>query len=36
MRKLVRMIYTMLSEHREWKYENPALTENKLAKLEED
>jgi len=36
MRKLIRMIFTMLTEKREWKYENPALTGNKLSKLEED
>ena len=36
MRKLVRMIYAMLSERREWKYENPALTEDKISRLEED
>ncbi len=33
-RKLVRMIFTMLTERKEWKYEKPALTENKLSKLE--
>jgi transposase len=35
MRKLIRMIFTMLKERKEWKYENPALTENKFSKLEE-
>ena len=36
MRKLVRMIYVMISERKVWKYENPALTEDKILKLEED
>ncbi|MCL5785172.1 MAG: IS110 family transposase [Candidatus Thermoplasmatota archaeon] len=36
MRKLVRMIYTMLSERKEWKYANPAVTENKLSRLDEE
>ena len=36
MRKLVRMIYTMLKERKEWKYENTALTESKLSRLEDD
>ena len=35
MRKLIRMIFTMLKERKKWKYENPALTENKFSKLEE-
>ena len=35
MRKLTRMIFTMLKERKKWKYENPALTENKFSKLEE-
>ncbi len=35
MRKLIRMIFTMLKERKEWKYENPALTENKFSKLVE-
>ena len=35
MRKLIRMIFTMLTEREEWKYENPGLTENKLSRLEE-
>ena len=35
MRKLTRMIFTMLKERKEWKYENPALTENKFSKLVE-
>lgn len=36
MRKLLRMMYRMLSERRLWKYDNPALTENKFARLEKD
>ena len=36
MRKLTRMIFTMLTEKREWKYNNPGMTENKLSRLEED
>ena len=35
MRKLIRMIFTMLKERKEWKYENPGLTESKLSRLEE-
>ena len=35
MRKLIRMIFTMLKEGKKWKYENPALTENKFSKLVE-
>ena len=35
MRKLTRMIFTMLKERKEWKYESPALTQNKISKLEE-
>ena len=35
MRKLTRMIFTMLTERKEWKYENPAITQNKISKLEE-
>lgn len=36
MRKLTRMIFTMLTEKRGWKYNNPGMTENKLSRLEED
>ncbi|MCL5785533.1 MAG: hypothetical protein M1151_02545 [Candidatus Thermoplasmatota archaeon] len=36
MRKLVRMMFTMLKERKPWRYENPGLTENKLSRLEED
>jgi len=36
MRKLTRMIFTMLTEKKEWKYEIPGLTENKLSRLGED
>ena len=36
MRKLIRMIYTMLKERKEWKYENTALTESKLSRLDDD
>ncbi len=32
-RKLIRMIYTMLKERKEWKYENTALTESELSRL---
>ena len=35
MRKLIRMIFTMLKERKEWKYESPALTQSKISKLEE-
>ncbi len=35
-RKLVRMIYTMLKERKEWKYQNIALTEGKLSRLDDD
>ena len=35
-RKLVRMIYTMLKERKEWKYQNIALTEGKLSRLDND
>ena len=35
MRKLTRMIFTMLTEKKEWKYKNPALTDRKLSKLGE-
>ncbi len=36
MRKLVRMIFVMLKEKKEWKYEIPGLTEKKLSRLGED
>lgn len=36
MRKLIRMIYHMLSEKKEWKYQNMALTERKLNSLDDD
>ena len=36
MRKLIRMIYTMLRERREWKYENTALTESKFSRLDDN
>ena len=36
MRKLIRMVYTMLKERKEWKYENTALTESKLSRLDDD
>ena len=36
MRKLIRMIYTMLKERKEWKYENTTLTESKLSRLDDD
>ena len=35
MRKFIRMIFTMLKERKEWKYENPGLTKSKLSRLEE-
>ena len=35
-RKLIRMIYTMLKERKEWKYENTALTESELSRLDDD
>ena len=35
MRILIRMIFTMLKDRKEWKYENPGLTESKLSRLEE-
>ena len=35
MKKLTRMIFTMLKARKEWKYESPALTQNKISKLEE-
>ena len=34
MRKLIRMIFTMLKERKEWKYENAALTQSKISKME--
>ncbi len=34
MRKLVRMIYFMLKNRKEWKYNDPALTESKLSRLD--
>lgn len=36
MRKLVRMIFVMLRENKKWKYEVTSLTEDKVARLEED
>ena len=36
MRKLIRMIYFMLSNRKPWKYENIALTERKVSDLEDD
>ncbi len=36
MRKLVRMIFVMLREKKEWKYEIPGLTGKKLSRLGED
>jgi hypothetical protein len=35
-RKLIRMIYHMLSERKEWKNQNMALTERKLNSLDDD
>ncbi len=35
MRKLIRMIYFMLKERKEWKYEDPGLTDKKLSNLED-
>ena len=35
-RKLIRMIYYMLSNRKPWKYENIALTERKVSDLEDD
>ena len=35
MKKLTRMIFTMLTEKKEWKYNKPGMTENKLSRLEE-
>lgn len=36
MRKLVRMIYLMLNERKEWKYNVPGMTDNKLSRLGEE
>ena len=36
MRKLLRMIYFMLSNRKPWKYENVMLTERKVSDLEDD
>ncbi len=36
MKKLLRMIYKMLSERRMWKYDDPGLTESKLSKLDDE
>ena len=36
MKKLTRMMFTMLRERKEWKYGNPGLTEHKLSRLEEE
>ncbi len=36
MRKLIRMIYHMLVERKEWKYEDPGLTESVLNILDDD
>ncbi len=36
MRKLVRMIYTMLKERKEWKYQDIALTKSKLSRPDDD
>ena len=36
MRKLVRMIFVMLRENKKWKYAVTSLTEDKVARLEED
>jgi hypothetical protein len=35
MRKLTRMLYHMLKTRQHWKWENPLLTERKMAKLED-
>ena len=35
MRKLTRIIFAMFTEKREWKYNNPRMTENNLLRLEE-
>ncbi|MDA8055973.1 MAG: hypothetical protein M0Z77_10075 [Thermoplasmatales archaeon] len=36
MRKLVRIIFLMLNERKEWKYLQQGLTENKLSRLDDD
>ena len=36
MRKLTRMLYHMLKTKQHWKWENPQLTERKIARLEMD
>jgi hypothetical protein len=36
MRKLTRMHYHMLKTKQHWKWENPHLTERKMARLEMD
>ena len=36
MRKLVRMIFLMLMERKEWKYQQQGLTESKLSRLDDD
>ena len=36
MRKLIRMVYTMLKERKEWKYQDISLTESKLSRLDDD
>ena len=36
MRKLVRMIFLMLNERKEWKYQQQGLTESKLSRLDDD
>jgi hypothetical protein len=36
MRKLTRMLYRMLKTRQHWKWENPQLTERKIARLEMD
>ena len=34
--KLTRIIYKMITEREEWKYQSPVLTEKNLPKLEEE
>ena len=34
MRKLIRVIFTMLTERKEWKYVSPALTQSKISNME--
>ena len=36
MRKLIRIIYYMLSNRKPWKHENVMLTERKVPDLEDD